>query len=166
MTSDNHKEDLKTYTIEEFRSTLFDRSDLTVWDYISNYTWWPLVRLSGRVYYNIKKTYQKIVKGRADEEIWDLGSHIVKYVYPRLKEYRDMDRSGFPYNGKDICTEEDWIKIVDKMIDAFRIYLEDENAEWTYYKDGIFDDEECSKCMSQMEEGFELFGKHFLALWD
>lgn len=106
------------------------------------------------------------------KECWDLDCNITKYVLPRLKYFRKHTSS---YPGT-LNNENEWNEILDKMIMAFEYRNQGDdwwfkNPRWNYidypelctFKEHI---EEDRRRNLAMQEGFELFGKWFLNLWD
>lgn len=105
--------------------------------------------------YKIRWFLQKLFRGYSDPEVWDLQWHTAKYVLPRLKKLRKI-RHGFPAmlceEGKtEEESDKEWGDILGKMIKAFELILTDDC-------DGMNNPE--------IDEGTELFGKYFRALWD
>lgn len=100
----------------------------------------------------IKNKYHKLTRGFTDEEIWNLDHTAAEWLIPRLK-YLKENTCGYP---PDFESFGEWLKILQKMIDAFELYLED---EWP-------DDPEVMKKQNEIiEEGMQLFGKYFRNLW-
>ncbi len=98
----------------------------------------------------IKYCYQCLTRGWSDRDTWSLDNTIAKFVLPRLKRFKDLN-IGFP------CTHswEEWNKVLDDMIYAMEIvsddvlnYTADEKVDW-----------------NRVNNGLELFGKHFRDLW-
>lgn len=95
---------------------------------------------------------QREERGWDDTELWNLDYTIAKFVYPRLKRFIELEPAGWPAN--DFPTYEDWIEALKKMLYAFeRMITED------YETVG-------SEEYNKVQEGLELFGKHFQSLWD
>ena len=109
------------------------------------------------------------------EELWNLNDTLAKYIYPRIKSFKEYHcgrpggmgekqvghryggSKGPRYNKK--LPDEKWEQILDKMVLAFELYLSS-------------DDWDCSPCDKEWEkrhslitEGFSLFMKYFGALW-
>lgn len=109
------------------------------------------------------------------EELWCLNTTLAKYIYPRLKEFRDYGcggpggighktgnfkckgKYGPKYNSKLYIKH--WSEILDKMVDAFELWLSSD--DW----DCEINSKEYNKRWSKIEEGFNLFTKWFGALW-
>jgi len=79
--------------------------------------------------------------------IYGLYYTLSKYIYPRLEAFKDHTYSNPIGLGK-----EKWVKILDKMIFAFKTLAEDNI---------IIEDKEQKK----IEEGLKLFSKYFRHLW-
>lgn len=82
-----------------------------------------------------KSSYQKVRYGVSNEECWNLNSTLTKYILPRLKHYRRMDRCGIPnsmylkchpMNGDsyDDVVIKEWNDILDELIWTFE-YIDD-----------------------------------------
>ena len=95
----------------------------------------------------IKWFFQRLFRGWSDAELWDLQYHLAKYIYPRLKAFIKSNRMGYlNLDGKS--TSRQWEDILRKMLESFK-----------KVSGGNFIEED-------VQEGLELFGKYFLALWD
>lgn len=87
-----------------------------------------------------------------DSELWSLDRTLADFIYPRLVKLKEV-KHGYP---SELADEHEWNAIMDKMIKAFHIIVNDEN-----YPSGY--DRELQK---EIEEGLMLFGKYFQSLWD
>ncbi len=83
------------------------------------------------------------------EEVWNTDNIIARLIVPRLKAFKALDKHGHP---GDIASMEAWHKVIDKMIYAFELNMHA----------GALSQEE----RKDFEEGFELFYKYYLYLWD
>jgi hypothetical protein len=87
---------------------------------------------------------QRAERGFDDTELWNLNTTIAQFILPRLKRFREINKS-YPKT----LSEEEWNEILDKMIKFFEEYLDENN----YLEDNL------------EKEGIELFAKYFLDLW-
>jgi hypothetical protein len=78
-----------------------------------------------------------------NKEIWNLDISICKFIIPRLEIFKEQVL-GHPPG----ITKEEWIEVLDKMLQFFKKYVNDE----------IF-------VNAEEEEGFQLFFKYFNYLW-
>ena len=85
---------------------------------------------------------------------------MAKFIYPRLKYFRNMDKMGYPGT---LNSMEEWEEILDKMLFAFDYALNEDEERFSPID---FDLEEHQSMLDRVNEGFELFGKYFLNLWD
>lgn len=95
-----------------------------------------------------QKKWKKQIKQRGfdDTELWSLDCIISQFILPRLKAFRQLGYS-YPSN---LETYEEWQKILDKMIIAFEISVEqdmNENNQLDY------------------EIGMNLFAQYHYSLW-
>lgn len=86
-------------------------------------------------------------------DTWDAYVSLSYIILPLLKEFRKT-LNGHP----GTLTMEEWESIVDKMIFAFENILDDEVE--------TFNIEVLNEVMPKRQEGLELFGKYFEALWN
>lgn len=84
--------------------------------------------------------YQKIRYGYSDRDFWSLDQTLTKFILPRLRYFRNMNKVGVPtsvYSNYDLNVDIDsdhdkaelyWNEILDKMIRSFEL-LEDEDLD-------------------------------------
>lgn len=104
------------------------------------------------IFRRIKMALQVLWRGWGDHELWSLDTPIAANVLPRLKAFRSTT-IGCPSG----LTEKEWLGILDKMIYAMDKIVQQDDWTWTARWE-----EESEK----VQEGCELFGKYFQALWD
>lgn len=92
--------------------------------------------------YKLLSCWQRLTKGYADEEIWNLDLTIAKFILPRLKAFRKMNIHTKPTDME-----------VDKIIEAFEFTLSDDF--W------IAQPKEHEK----HQKGLELFAQNFWSFW-
>lgn len=104
-----------------------------------------------------KKKLKKHLKkyGFDPSETWNLDQTIANFVLPRLQHFRD-NVHGHPSN----MTEDEWMEVLDKMIFSF------EASVYDYADLDVEDIAKQKKKFKIIQEGFELFGMHFMNLWD
>ena len=92
-----------------------------------------------------KKKYaeQRAERGFDDTELWNLNATICKFIIPRLEEFKKQT-IGYPPE----ITFEEWLNIIDEMLNFFKKYVNDE-----------------SFINASGERGFELFYEYFNYLW-
>lgn len=120
-----------------------------------------------------EKKYKKerLKYGFDPSECWSLYSTIAKFIYPRLKFFRD-NLSGTPIFNYDngIPIEEgmkQWEEILDKMLYSFdMIAYKDDTCKYDeiYYK--LKSKKEREKIDKKIQEGLGLFAKWFQSLWN
>ena len=97
---------------------------------------------------------QRITQGFPDSDTWDLDRPMAKFIAPRLKRFKELN-NGWP--SADFPEPEDWNKAIDKMIYSMEALIHDtlEGNDWEWIAEE----------QNKIQEGLELFGKHFTALW-
>ena len=102
-----------------------------------------------------KYKYQILTRGYDDPSVWSVDVAIAKFALPRLKHLRTYTHS---YPGLDV-NEEQWNDILDKMIYsmqwATKCYFDEETSKFPTVEENV-----------RIQEGFDLFGKYFMHLWD
>ena len=88
-------------------------------------------------------------QGWCDSDTWSLDFAFVKFIYPRLKRFRELTFSHPAY-----MTDTEWKKILDEMIEGFEI-ASDEKRYFCAKKE---DDE-------KIQKAFDLFSKYARGLW-
>lgn len=99
---------------------------------------------------------QRLERGFDDSELWSLDSTITSFILPRLKRFKEIT-CGYP---SDI-SEQEWNDKLEKMITAFE-YLENEDLGLDDTKSGI---DRWAAREKVINEGLELFIKHYNSLW-
>lgn len=100
----------------------------------------------------MKKKYDDSVdyiNGYPISEVWGTYHYLAREIAPRLKAFKALDKHGYCPAFSGIET---WNKAIQKMIDAFELLK----------RITSFSDEE----EQTIEEGLDLFRKHFRNLWD
>ena len=93
-------------------------------------------------------------------EAYDLFTILAMINYSYLKYFReDCEHISIPVsfcdsNGK--CDVDGWLTVLDKMINAFKLIIEDEFPT---------SQEEAKKRIDTIQEGLDLYSKYFLDLW-
>ena len=99
-------------------------------------------------YYFLKRKAFQLKNGYDYKDTWDLDYATAKWILPRLKGFR-KNHIGYPGD----LTPEEWDAILDKMIAAFEM-----QATGDYWDD--------SWNQEVVDEGLQLFAKHYNSLWD
>jgi hypothetical protein len=94
--------------------------------------------------------YQRLVRGFADNEVWNLEYTIAKFALPRMKRLRKISKA-YPCN----LTPKAWDKIFDEIIYAFEQHLKD--FGWLSHLS--------KKDQKRVQRGFKNFGIYFRDLW-
>lgn len=121
-------------------------------------------------------------------QLWNLDYYLAKHIYYALKQFKAMERHGYPgCYGAD--TPEKWEEILDKMLWSFKeisedfknqplfsrkdtdsFFKKDENGNtiWSFNEDNNTDKvlKDREDYYNKIEEGLMLFGKYFCHLWD
>ena len=100
----------------------------------------------------MKKKYDDsidYINGYPISEVWGTYHYLAREIAPRLKAFKAHKKHGWP---EDFENQEDWNKAIQKMIDAFELLKQITS----------FSKEE----EQTIEEGLDLFRKHFRNLWD
>ena len=104
----------------------------------------------------IKWWLQRRFRGYSDDEVWNLHDATARFLIPRLKKLKEINH-GCPEEFFDKTKEhecEAWSEVLDKMICAFELSV---NDEWILANPNR---------RSQIDEGLQLFAKYFDHLWD
>jgi hypothetical protein len=79
---------------------------------------------------------QRLTRGFDEPDLWDLESSLAKIIAPRLRAFRDMEKSSVPVSwmphihyllspDEDVPVEQYlWFAMVDKMYQAFQVLEE------------------------------------------
>ena len=107
----------------------------------------------------LNATTRKWKLGFNPNETWNLFYHLANHILPRLEHFKKVN---IAYPG--CMTSEEWDTELDKMIAAFRL-LADENEAWLEIKDDRKRKAEYRKQRKIIKQGLTSFGKYFEALW-
>jgi hypothetical protein len=98
---------------------------------------------------------------------------LAKIVLPMLKQLKET-KHGVPADliqtkdGNEVpfeVAEKKWNKTLDEIIWSFEQVLDEDNDE-PFHKNGTFDAEGYLKHRKKVQRGLNLFGIHYLNLWD
>lgn len=132
--------------------------------------------------------WQNLIRGWNDSDCWGLDVTFAEFALPRLKRFQEMHGSHpafkeYPaeefklykklyapkYKGKEISSVI-WDAMLDRMIDAFELLLDNEynrhpfrmepGEKFEVYRKRI------DKANAIIDEGLDLFAKHYRHLWD
>lgn len=184
-------------TVEKINESLekSELTDLEPWYKTNKYGDWIFnhIPYGWRLYYKycdvrlwFKSTYQKMRYGVSNQECWSLDCTITKFILPRLKHFKKMQRYGYP---PDI-TPERWEEILDELIWTFE-YMKDDGEtinpfptiQWNPSFDSVKACHNREKTAEEKEliskwdvknkeldkrkdEGLMLFAKYYSHLWD
>jgi len=114
-------------------------------------------------------------------DTWSMDSTLAPIIVPMLKQLKATkhgipmsvvpegpewtDEYGNPNEAAMEVAIKSWDEILDKMIFSFESKMDDE-WESKYFVNGKYDQEGHIAMEQKIQEGFELFGKHFSSLWD
>jgi hypothetical protein len=87
---------------------------------------------------------QRRKRGFDDTELWDLYTTFFKFMAPRLRRFKKINK-GYPPK----LTPKKWKNIIGKIADGFQEYID---------KDDLGD-------MKKVNKALRLFHKWFFALW-
>ena len=107
--------------------------------------------------YLFKWLPQKLRRGFDDRELWCLDMTLIefisKWLQPRIKAYKEMQRVGYPAVFK---SQKEWEKILTQIEEGFQIIIEEGSASMITDK----------KKLKKARKAVELFSEHWLKLWD
>lgn len=94
-------------------------------------------------------------------DLWNVDITLAIIIHPILIKYKN----GLNSYPSDLETIDEWKLILDKMIYSFGQLIVEENDEPKDYKvDGWKDRQKVY--WEKVQEGFNLFGKYYMNLWD
>ena len=103
--------------------------------------------------------FQRMKRGYSDKDLWNLDYYLGNLIASSLEDFKKQTY-GVPM---DFDNSEDWDKVLDDMIFAFKRstldFFDLEEAE----KD--LSDEEVQENNQRQEKGFEYFNLYFSDLW-
>ena len=106
------------------------------------------------------KRFEDMTEEEKTNECFSLYYPIAEFIYPRLKYFRESDKLGYP---AELDSMEEWDEILDKMLFSFDYSI---NEDEDRFSPTTFTLEEYQDMLNRVDEGFTLFGKYFLNLWE
>lgn len=98
--------------------------------------------------------YKPDQDGFVPAEFWNLDGTFAMYIYSHLCYFKEHCNVGYPGN----LTPEKWNEILDKMITAFRLLVEEDKiVDYNSIKS--------KNREKKIAYGLKLFAKYFRALW-
>jgi len=98
---------------------------------------------------SIKFLWQRVSRGWDDSETWNLDARLSEHIVPRLQRFKELTQ-GYPCE----MTYQEWMDILDKMIFAH-----------TWLASDCTHRDESPETWQKVQEGIQLFGKHYADLW-
>ncbi len=110
----------------------------------------------------IRYWWQRRTRGFDDRDLWSLDYAVIKFIYPRLKLFREQIKWGVPRHPTEKGAQghlrslsvEEWEGILDEMLEGFQLAVEDDCYPL------IGEDHE------KLEHSMNVFRQWFFALWD
>lgn len=104
-------------------------------------------------------------------DTWDMRSTLAPIIIPMLKQLKET-KHGIPSSlirdeseGAFEKAEAEWNEILDCMIWSFETEMQDD-PDGMFFKNDRYDRKGHDKWAKRRQKGFDLFGKHYLSLWD
>jgi hypothetical protein len=137
--------------------------------------------------------FKWIFTGYCWATIWGLDYYLMETFVERLKVFKKLNGFGYPHREGEIESQEDWDKIIDRLIHGFEVMISEEySLEYikecdlnTIFTKKIINGHECTAlsferspeqekfmydCWKKQEdydkETMRLFTKYFRSLWD
>ena len=99
----------------------------------------------------IRFWWQRRTRGWDDSDTWSLDCTAAAFLLPRLRRFKELT-NGYPAS----LAENEWNEILDKIIRALSLIIEDEDYGWWPREDSRWD---------EYKEGMKLLGEWWLNLW-
>ena len=110
----------------------------------------------------IRYWWQRRRWGFDERDLWSLDYAIIKFIYPRLKLFRQDNYGGVPQHPTELdeeglprsCAKEEWEGILDEMLAGFQLAVKADCYP-------LIGDEH-----KQLEHSLDVFREWFFALWN
>jgi hypothetical protein len=113
-----------------------------------------------------KWEWQRLFRGYADCDVWDVGSFIINKIHAPLKEFaRREEEEGMSLPAEFETDPAAWLEIVKKIEFSIDHAWKEEN-DMDYYPTKNMGIDEEREFYEHVDEGFLLFGKYLRNLWD
>jgi|GEM_PF-2513521 hypothetical protein len=155
-----------TKEVDEEKDTPLEKINNWTWNHLPHW----LCRIPRHIRdfgYEIKYLFQKVLRKHhsSDKELWNLYDYLIKFIYPKLKAFKKMKRTGYPsmfcdyeddmvFESKEQYEDyvknsdmigggpEAWEKVLDEMIFAceYILHKEYEKKYKNFYKNWGLED--------------------------
>jgi hypothetical protein len=168
MNVDTYLKHMEEEERERAESPWYIRIPLNIKDFV----WYRIICRIPDLPDEIKWKWQRITKGYCDCDVWGVDNFIIEKAYRPLKEFIEYNREkGHSLPMEFIDNSAGWQAVLDKIAYSFdckwredHSTIEDMDAYYAELK--AMTKEEKDEHYKKVQEGFELFGKHFCDLWD
>lgn len=105
-------------------------------------------------------------------DTWNMDHTLALLIVPMLKQLKKTKHGvpgDFVFGESDEDykkAEEAWDLVLDKMIWSFNTILREFDFEEDFWKDGKYNKDAYYAYQEHINEGLQLFGKYYQALWD
>lgn len=161
-------------SLEEFHKSMKDE-----WDRIDNMPWYKLlpIRAWNFIRYrvigdmsnnlrNIKYFCQEMIWGYSDRDLWNLNAYIIRKMYKPLKAFvKNYEERGMSLPSEFETDPGAWLQVLKKIEFSFDCAWKEEN-DYDYHPYDGLNREQITALGKRIDEGFELFGKYAMDLWD
>ncbi len=93
----------------------------------------------------IRHFWQRLYRGWDDSDTWSLDYSLAKLILPRLKRFKEIT---------NVAYDQERLDDIDKMIKAFEFLGSEERWDCTD-----------KNKWNEVQEGLDLFAKHYVGLW-
>ena len=133
---------------------------------IKDYLWYRVIRRIPDIPREIKWKWQTLTKGYCDCDLWGLDHFIVDKVRAPLKEFiRYQEEKGHSLPNEFGNDPAGWLVVLKKIEFSFDYMWKDDHDMDSWSKEGKTHEEVMAES-KKVQEGFELFGRYFVDLWD
>lgn len=133
---------------------------------VGEFLWYRVVLKIPDLPHLIKWKYQTMTKGYCDNDIWGLNHFIVRKIRAPFHEfYVHQSEGGMSLPAEFTSDPAAWLLVLSKIDYAFdHTWREDNDPDYDFMLKSS--PEERDIHFEKVREGFELFGRFLLHLWD
>jgi len=162
MNLEDFKKHIEAEKMERLSKPWYFRYPLNIKDFV----WYQIFCAIPDWKDEVKYKYQTLVRGYSERDILGMNSFIINKLRRPIKEYVRFEAEEGMALPKEFETDPaSWLFILEKIEYSFDSEWLEEN-DWDNRKTALMSPEQIDIHNKKVTEGFELFGRYLMDMWD